>query len=150
MSHVSSSLAAFSHIGTGIGPNRLTTCDGKFIHKLDSKKHGSPRSEWYGAAVNPSPFHGRNVTTMTNGEHHGRYRKTLTAAYNSFDMLKGLHHSAEVHIKGPTEKHIDQANDNITRIIDFAPIIERFALQAFSNMASGQVRRHVPVIKGGR
>ncbi|KAG9594298.1 cytochrome P450, partial [Aureobasidium melanogenum] len=53
-------------------------------------------------------------------------------------MFKSLHHSAEVHIKRPIEKHIDQANDNITRIIDFAPIIERFALQAFSNMASGQ------------
>ncbi|KAG9591190.1 cytochrome P450, partial [Aureobasidium melanogenum] len=53
-------------------------------------------------------------------------------------MLKALQHSAEVHIKEPIEKHLAQASDDITRIIDFAPIVERFALQAFSNMASGQ------------
>lgn len=137
-------------VGTGIGPNRLTTSDGAFIHKLDSKKHGTPRSEWYGAAINPSPFHERNVTKMTDGEHHEQYRKRLTAAYNSFDMFKALHHSAEVHIKEPIEKHLAQASDDITRIIDFAPIVERFALQAFSNMASGQVRRHTFVNGGGR
>ncbi|KAG9877592.1 hypothetical protein KCU81_g10030, partial [Aureobasidium melanogenum] len=53
-------------------------------------------------------------------------------------MFMPLHHSAGVHIKEPIEKHLTQASDDVTRIIDFAPIVERFALQGFSNMASGQ------------
>ncbi|THY75449.1 hypothetical protein D6C93_10363 [Aureobasidium pullulans] len=52
-------------------------------------------------------------------------------------MFKSLQHSAEVCVKEVLEKHINQASDGVATF-DLAPLIERLALQAFSNMASGQ------------
>ncbi|KAI4791506.1 hypothetical protein E4T45_12946 [Aureobasidium sp. EXF-8846] len=124
-----------------IGPNRLSTSDAGLIRQLDTKESGSPRSGWYGAAIDPNPFHEQNITTSVDVKSHEYRRKRMTSAYSKFDVMKSLDCSVEKHLTRVIEGHIDQANGDAAEV-DLAQIITRFAMQAFNNMALGQVGRH--------
>lgn len=137
----SSILAATTYTLTGIGPNRLSTSDANLIRRLDNKKFGSPRSRWYGAAIDPNPFHESNVTTMTDMGRHEHRRKKLTPAYNDFEIMERLRCSADNHLGKVLDEHIDRANEDFAEI-DLAQVTEHFSIQAFSNMAFGRVGRH--------
>ncbi|KAG9765680.1 cytochrome P450, partial [Aureobasidium melanogenum] len=104
---------------------------------LDSKKFGSPRSGWYGAAIDPNPFHEPNVTTLTDMGCHEHRRKILSPAYNDFDVMESLRYSAENHLGKVLDDHIDRADQGVAEV-DLAQIAERFSIQAFSNMVFGQ------------
>ena len=132
---------ALTYVYAGIGPNRLSTSDVNLIRRLNSKKFGSPRSGWYGAAIDPNPFHEPNVTTLTDMGRHEHRRKILSPAYNDFDVMENLRYSAENHLEKVLDRHIDRADQGVAEV-DLAQIAERFSIQAFSNMAFGQVRRH--------
>jgi hypothetical protein len=55
--------------------------------------------------------------------------------------MKSLDRSVEKHLTRVIEEHIDQANGDAAEV-DLTQIIMRFAMQAFNNMALGQVRSH--------
>ena len=90
---------------------------------------------------NPKPFHEPNVTTLTDMGRHEHRRKILSPAYNDFDVMESLRYSAENHLGKVLDDHIDRADQGVAEV-DLAQIAERFSIQAFSNMAFGQVRRH--------
>ncbi|KAI5276007.1 hypothetical protein E4T47_01031 [Aureobasidium subglaciale] len=121
-----------------IGPNRLSTSDANLVRQLDTKTFGSPRSKWYGAAVDPNPFHEQNVTTSLDVVCHEYRRKRMTSAYSKFEMEKSLNNTAKKHLTEVLEEHIDQADGSCAEV-DLAQIIMRFAMQAFSNMGLGLV-----------
>lgn len=64
----------------------------------------------------------------------------MTSAYSKFEAMKSLDCSVEKHLTRVIEEHIDQAND-ATAEVDLTQIIMRFAMQAFNNMALGQVEK---------
>ncbi|KAI5235596.1 hypothetical protein E4T42_09669 [Aureobasidium subglaciale] len=125
--------------GPSIGPNRLSTSDANLVQRMDDKNLGYKRSGWYDAAIDPNPSHRSNVTSSIIPDEHERLRRQLTPAYNtSSGLISSLSESVGKHFTGKLGELTSQAGDKTTRV-DLAHIIEVFSIQAFSNMAFGQV-----------
>lgn len=65
----------------------------------------------------------------------------MTPAYNEFRMMESLRCSVENHLAKVLDEHIDRADEGVAEV-DLAQISEQFSIQAFSNMAFGQVGSH--------
>lgn len=109
------------------------------MQRMDHRDVGYKRSDWYDAAIDPNPSHRSNVTSSIIPDDHERLRMQLTPAYNrSSGLIRSLSESVGKHFTDKLEELTSQAGDKTTRV-DLAHIIEVFSIQAFSNMAFGQV-----------